>query len=133
MVTHLPARFHILVRVVRVISPGREGNNLVSRFADPFLPARRPVLPRVMSEERDIFGQGSDLPSAIKLRNVLDCQAKILEAASGFRGDMQKTPWSAEIPRALYVSHHVLAAPILINHAKKNCDLHITTTIFSKS
>ena len=32
------------------------GTNLTGRLADPFLPARRAILPRAMSEERDIFG-----------------------------------------------------------------------------
>ena len=41
--------------VVRVIGLSRECNNLTGRFLGPFLPARRPVLPCAMSEERDIF------------------------------------------------------------------------------
>ena len=36
MVTNLPARLYELVRVVRAISPGREGN-VIGSFADPFL------------------------------------------------------------------------------------------------
>jgi len=41
------------VRVVRAIS--QQGDNLAGRFADPILPAKRSVLPRAMSEERDIW------------------------------------------------------------------------------
>jgi len=37
------------------------GTNLTGRLADPFLPARRAILARAMSEERDIFGQASAL------------------------------------------------------------------------
>jgi hypothetical protein len=47
----------VLARVaIRAIRQGREGNNLVGRFADPLLPASRPVLPSAMSEERAILG-----------------------------------------------------------------------------
>ena len=36
----------VLARVViRALMQGREGNNLARRFADPLLPASRPVLP----------------------------------------------------------------------------------------
>src|SRR5262249_10093889 len=38
-----------------------EGINLAACFADPFLPASPPLLARVMSEKRDIFGHGSAL------------------------------------------------------------------------
>jgi hypothetical protein len=79
MVTRLPARFHMVTALpVRAICPSRNAgrNTLIwaGRFAGPFLPARRLLL------RQRLDGRGSVLPSAIKLRNVLDCQAKILEA-----------------------------------------------------
>ena len=40
----------------RVLRPDCERKNLAGRFADPFLAAKHSVLPRAMSEERDIFG-----------------------------------------------------------------------------
>src|SRR6266436_8085630 len=55
MVTHLPARFHRLVPRCSSNKPRSRGNDLAGRSADPFLPARRSVLSRAMSEERDIF------------------------------------------------------------------------------
>ena len=36
-------------------SASSRGDNLAGRFADPFLPAKRSVLPRAMSEEIDIW------------------------------------------------------------------------------
>src|SRR6516162_6536140 len=90
VVTHLPARFHILVIAlcVRVTRPSRNvaTNTLIraGSFAGSFLPATRLVLPRAICKDRGIGGRGSDLSGAIKLRNVLDCQAKILEAVNGF-------------------------------------------------
>src|SRR5438105_15925254 len=55
MVTHLPARFYKLVPCCSSNKPRSRGNDLAGRSADPFLSARRFVLSRAMSEERDIF------------------------------------------------------------------------------
>jgi hypothetical protein len=55
MVTHLPARFYKLVPCRSSNKPRSRGNDLAGRSADPFLSARRFVLSRAMSEERDIF------------------------------------------------------------------------------
>src|SRR6516225_5061188 len=109
MVTHLPARFHILVTAlrVRVTRPSRNAatSTLIraGSFAGSFLPATRLVLARAICEDRGIGGRGSDLPGAIKLRNVLDCQAKILEAVM----DSDAFAWC----RPLHVIHCHYANP----------------------
>jgi hypothetical protein len=53
MVTHFPAR---LINWPLLSEQSSRGNDLAGKSTDPFLPARRFVLCRAMSEERDIFG-----------------------------------------------------------------------------
>jgi hypothetical protein len=93
MVTHLSTRVHLLVTALRDNKPKPQcGRNTLIRagsFAGPFLPATRLALPWALCKDRDIDGRGSALPSAIKLENVLDCQAKILEAA-GFSSCLER-------------------------------------------
>jgi hypothetical protein len=93
MVTHLPTRVHLLVTALRDNKPKPQcGRNTLIRagsFAGPFLPATRLALPWALCKDRDIDGRGSALPSAIKLETVLDCQAKILEAAD-FSGCLER-------------------------------------------
>src|SRR5258707_15707413 len=93
MVTHLPTRVHLLVTALRDNKPKPQctRNTLIraGSFAGPFLPATRLALPCALCKDRDIDGRGSARPSAIKLENVLDCQAKILEAA-GFSGCLER-------------------------------------------
>jgi hypothetical protein len=82
IVTDLPAPFHILVIAlgVRVIRRSRDTLIRAGSFAGLFLPATRLVLPWAICKLRGIDGRGSYLSSAMKLRNVLGCQAKIFEA-----------------------------------------------------
>src|SRR4029077_2529269 len=91
MVTHLPTRVHLLVTAlsVRVMSPSRiapatHRSGLVALLV---LSYQLRVLryPEHYAKTGTFDGRGSALPSAIKLETVLDCQAKILEAA-GFSG-----------------------------------------------
>jgi hypothetical protein len=71
---HLPTRIHILVTAlrVRVISPS---HNVA---ATPVLSYQLRVLryPERYAKTEALGGRGSGLPSAIKLENILDYQAK---------------------------------------------------------
>jgi hypothetical protein len=88
MVTHHPARFFYRLFRDRVISPGR-GNNLACRFADPFLPAKRPVLSCAMSKQRDILVKALLVESLSNFAHFQVVKRKISQTVSSQRQFMR--------------------------------------------
>ena len=100
MVTRLPARFHVSVTALRVqVISQQQYTNPGCSFADPFLPARRPVFSEQRPEKATFLAKAPLFKAAIKLWSLLDCQAENVASSSRTLGDQRVKRGSAAFIR----------------------------------